>query len=134
MAFSDLFQTLYWKDIQYKTYEKILAEVLKTKIASFGHGSEQTVFPNCRITLTNQRIIISQKILWQNKYRVHYFIWLKDEQDVSTLNNGMIELSYSSSESQFENDVFKIVPKNTVFITKLIVYNKIIQSKYRFDL
>jgi hypothetical protein len=122
MAFLDLFKVLYLKDVKYNTDEQFLSDILKIKVESYGHGPQQTIFPNCKITLTNKRIIISQKILWKNKYRVHYFIWIDNEQIVSTINKGMIELCYDAEESSFNKEEFKLIPKDKTFITKLIIY------------
>jgi len=134
MAFLDLFKVLYLKDITYNTDEKILIEILKTKVESYGIGPSQKVFPNCKITLTNQRIIISQKMLWKEKYRVHYFVWINNEQELSTLKNGMLELSYSKEESRFDNEEFIIIPKNKIFIKKLTIYNSNADLKHFINL
>ena len=123
MSILELFKVLYLKDVQFEVGEKVLLEVDKTKVESYGNGPQTTVFNNCKIIVTTERLINTQKVLWSKKYRVHYFVWFNLTEEKNRVKNGMVNLSCAKEKCIAENNSIKIIPKDTSIITKLQILN-----------
>lgn len=54
MSILELFKVLHLKDAQLGMEEKVLLEVDKTRVESYGNGPQTTVFNNCKIIVTKQ--------------------------------------------------------------------------------
>lgn len=116
------FRSTLLQDIQYNGDEKKIIRVIeKSKVESSGHGPEDTVFPNCKIIFTEQRIIIAQKVLWQNKYRVHYFVWLNSVEKNSRIEKGMIHLNAVDENIIYNENSITIIPDESTYIVKLVI-------------
>lgn len=107
--------------VQYSEEEKIIRVIEKAKVESSGQGPEEMVFPNCKIIFTEQRIIIAQKILWQDKYKVHYFVWLNSVGKMSQIQKGMIHLSATNENIVATENLIIIIPDDSTYIAKIVI-------------
>jgi hypothetical protein len=82
-----------------------------------------TVFNNCKIIITTERLIITQKMLWSKKYRVHYFVWFNLAEQNNGVKKGMVNLSCAKEKCISENNSITIIPIDTSIITKLQILN-----------
>lgn len=123
MSILELFKVLYLKDAQLGMGEKVLLEVDKTRVESYGNGPQTTVFNNCKIIITTERLIIAQKMLWSKKYRVHYFVWFNHAEQNNGVKKGMVNLSCVKEKCISENNSITIIPIDTSIITKLQILN-----------
>ena len=109
------------KDIKYNNNEQILTNNPNNfKVEIKGLGPSIRVLTKCRIIVTNERIFISQKMLFSSKYIVQYIIWLNKSNIEKYTLKGMIETSIS------DNNITEINKKGKK-ITKLIVDNRFIE-------
>ncbi len=129
MIFFELFKTLYLKDIQLTPNEKELMTFDNIKVESHGHGPRSTLFPGCKIIITNMRIIIAQKMLWRKNYKVHYFIWFENKINVDVIEKGMLNLFIDKRKIEQQGDTLEIIPSDTAFITLLEIKKAPVELK-----
>ncbi len=107
-------------EITYNENEQIITTNQNIKVEIKGLGPTIKVFKKCKIIVTNERISISQKMLFSSKYIVQYIIWFgKSDINKYTLK-GMIETSMQ------ENKINEIDYKGKK-ITELYINNKFIE-------
>jgi hypothetical protein len=81
------------------------------------------VFSNCKILVTEQRIIIAQKVLWRDRYKVQYFVWFDNTEKQNNIENGMLHLCMAKDNCTTTEDLITLLPDDNTVITKLLISN-----------
>jgi|GEM_PF-6714694 len=110
--------------LQYDENEEILYEEKGIKIYSKSSGPDQLFLVNCKIILTNLRIIILQKFLFGDKYKIHYIIWFNDNEKSFSLKDGIVHFKITGKElllKEKNNKKFiEITPVDTYGLVRYI--------------
>ncbi len=107
--------------IELEEDEEITYGFGRLKIISNGNGPTPTEFPNCNLTITNQRIIIAQKIVLSKKVRVHYYLWFTGEsrEGIFDIEDGIVNLAINEESFTEVNNKLQLIPVNAFQIKGL---------------
>ncbi len=83
------------KQIKFNKTEKIISENLDIRVEIQGLGPTIRVLRKSKISVTTERIIISQKALFGSNYIIQYIIWFKKNIENIHFKKGITEISVS---------------------------------------
>jgi len=112
------------KQVVYEDDEHETGQHENLRVEVTGLGPELTVFPKCKLVITNKRYILAQKVFGGNKYKLHYFMW-RAEPPAKPLGirNGIVSfIADPSCVSQDDADLV-ITPKSSDFIKGIRIKN-----------
>ena len=76
--------------VTYAPGEAVLREYRGLTVESGSIGPRRALFPNCRVIVTDRRIIIAQKMLFVERYQVRYILHLGEGAEASSLAKGVV--------------------------------------------
>ncbi len=98
-----------------------------------GGGPETTIFKNARIVLTDQRLVVAQKMLGRNKYVLRYFIYFAADSGNFGLTRGVVELRLGPASVNLLEDkrkYLRLSPADNLFFNHIDVGGEDIEELY----
>ncbi|MCP4133757.1 MAG: hypothetical protein GY754_22505 [bacterium] len=114
--------------VEYGDDESIIAEFDGLRVESKGMGPQTTVFLKSKVIITNQRVIIGQKMLFGKKYQGRYLIDTSNvvQKDGFGLKKGIVALKAHKEKMTPRLDdkkpCLEIIPEDGMFINEIKIF------------